>query len=144
MVFFVFLLILVPLAELATIVVVAQAIGLLETLALLVAVSFIGAYIVKRQGLGVLRRIGRERSEGRMPGAALADGGLVLVAGLLLLVPGFLTDGLGLLLLVSPVRKVVRAGMRRWWTRRLPWEKRYRRVSATATTQVWESRRELE
>jgi UPF0716 protein FxsA len=124
------------------IIAVATAIGLLNTLALLVAISCIGAYIVKRQGLGMLRRISRERSEGRLPGAALADGALVLIAGLLLLVPGFLTDGLGLLLLLAPVRRAVRAGGRRWWTRRLPWERRYRRMPGTVPPEA-PIRREL-
>ncbi|MEZ5262543.1 MAG: FxsA family protein [Acidimicrobiales bacterium] len=99
----------VPIAELYVIVQVAQGFGILPTIALVVIVSAVGAWLCKREGLGLLRRVQREVDAGRVPTSALVDGFLVLFAGALLLTPGFLTDLLGLALLLPPVRAVVRA-----------------------------------
>jgi UPF0716 protein FxsA len=98
----------VPIAELAVIVQVGQSIGTLNTIALLVLVSVVGAALVKREGLGVLRRVQRPVGRGEVPGRELADGFLVLFGGALLLTPGFLSDAVGLALLLPPVRAVVR------------------------------------
>ena len=119
MILLVLALVVVPLVELAVIIEVGGAIGALDTLGLLLLVSIVGVYVVKRQGLGVLRRIQRERMEGRVPTAALADGALILVAGVLLLAPGFVTDVAAILLLLPPVRAGVRAALRRRWSRRV-------------------------
>jgi UPF0716 protein FxsA len=107
------LLLLVPIAELYVIIQVGQSIGALETVALLIVVSVVGAWLVKREGLGLAARIQRELSLGRVPTSALADGFLVLLAGALLLTPGFLTDVVGILLLLPPVRAVIRAVLMR-------------------------------
>lgn len=96
-----------PLVELYVIVRVAGAIGALDTIALLVLVSLLGAWLVKRQGLAVLSRLRREVEAGRDPSRALVNGALVVLAGLLLIVPGFVSDALGLLLLLPPVRALV-------------------------------------
>jgi UPF0716 protein FxsA len=112
------LLIIVPVVELFVFVQVAQWIGVLEALALLIAVSFLGAWLVKIQGVGVLRRIRLDLSDRRVPAAGIVDGGLLLVAGTLLLVPGFLTDLLGLVLLVPLVRAGVGNGLIGRWTRK--------------------------
>ncbi len=109
----------VPLVELLVIVQVADWIGVLETLGLLVAVSLAGVYLVKQQGLAVLRRAVRERREGRVPATAVADGALIALAGVLILVPGFVTDVIGLALLVPPVRAGIRAWLRRRWLGRV-------------------------
>ena len=98
------LFLLVPLAELYVIVVVAHSLGLGNTLGVLVLVSLVGAAIVKRQGTGALARIREALARHELPSAHIADGGLILLAGALLLVPGFITDALGLLLLLPPVR----------------------------------------
>jgi UPF0716 protein FxsA len=98
----------VPLLELAVIIQVGQAIGAAETILLLIVVSLAGGWLVKREGVGVLRRIQTAVSAGRVPGRELADGGLILFAGALLLTPGFLSDVLGIALLLPPVRAVVR------------------------------------
>jgi len=110
---FVVLLFAAPIVEIAVMVKVAEWIGTGQMLALLVSISVVGVWIVKRQGVGVLRRIRAELDAGRIPGAHLVDAGLVLAAGMLLVVPGFITDGLGLLLLLPPVRALVRARLRR-------------------------------
>lgn len=98
----------VPLVELAVFVQVASWIGILETLAILIGVSVLGVYLVKLQGLGVIRRVREQVRAGVVPAADLVNGLLLLVAGLLLIVPGFVTDVVGLLLLAPPVRGLVR------------------------------------
>jgi len=113
------LLVVVPLAELAVMVGMGQWIGVWPTIGLLFLVSLIGFMLVKHQGLGAWRRIRSEIREGQVPGAAAVDGALVLLAGLLLLVPGFITDALGLLLLVPAVRGVIRRFGTRRFTRRV-------------------------
>ncbi|MEW6472979.1 MAG: FxsA family protein [Actinomycetota bacterium] len=109
----------VPLAELYVIIQVGQAIGALDTLALLILISIVGAWLAKREGLGVLRRIQRSLEAGRVPGAELVDGFLILLAGALMLTPGFLTDTLAILLLLPPVRVFVRRQLRRAFARRI-------------------------
>jgi UPF0716 protein FxsA len=106
------------LVELVVIVEVAQRLGVIDTIGLLILVSIVGVLVVKAQGLAVLRRLVGDVEAGRVPGPTLADGALVVVAGALLVVPGFVTDVPGLLLLVTPVRRVVRRRLRRRWSRR--------------------------
>lgn len=98
-----------PIAEIWVIVQVASSTGVLNSIGLLVLVSLVGAWMVKRQGLGILRRIQDETAAGRIPGKEIVDGLLVLLAGALMLTPGFITDALGLALLFPPTRALVRA-----------------------------------
>lgn len=93
-----------PLAEIATFVVVGGKIGALATVAFTIATSVVGAALMRWQGFGILRRLQRELDRGGSPGRELAHGAMVLLAGVLLLIPGFLTDALGLLLFIPPVR----------------------------------------
>jgi UPF0716 protein FxsA len=111
--FLIALFIVIPLIEIAVIIQVGEALGVVNTIGLLLLVSVVGAWLVKRQGLGVLRRIREQQQAGQIPAAAMFDGALVLVAGALLLTPGFVTDAVGLLLLLPPVRAGVRAFLRR-------------------------------
>src|SRR5438552_7956144 len=99
----------VPIVELAVIIQVGQAIGVVETLLVMVLVSIVGGWLVKREGIGVWRRAQRQLDTGVMPGRELVDGVLIMVAGALLLLPGFVSDCLGILLLLPPVRALVRA-----------------------------------
>jgi UPF0716 protein FxsA len=112
------LFVLVPLAELYVSVQVGHAIGALDTIALLVLVSMAGAWLMKREGVGVWRRFQRQVEAGRVPGREIADGVMILFAGALLLAPGFLTDLVGMALLVPPVRAGVRAVVTRRAARR--------------------------
>jgi UPF0716 protein FxsA len=112
------LLIIVPIVELAVILQVGQRLGVWETLALLLAISVAGAWLVRGQGLAILRRIGMETAMGRLPGRSVVDGALVLVAGILMLTPGFVTDAVGLVLLVPATRVPLREAMLRRWSRR--------------------------
>jgi UPF0716 protein FxsA len=97
-----------PIAELYVLLQVGGAIGILNTIGLLIVVSVAGAWLCKREGLGILRRIRLSLDRYELPGRELADGALVLFAGALLLTPGFLTDCLGILLLLPPTRAVAR------------------------------------
>lgn len=111
--------IIVPLAELAVIVKVSHLIGLVPTLVFLLTVSVVGAWLAKREGLSVLSRFKAQLSAGSVPGAELVDGVLVIVAGALLLTPGFITDATALVLLLPPVRASVRKRLRRTVEKRL-------------------------
>lgn len=107
----------VPLVELAVIVEVAGAIGLLPTIALLILVSAVGAFLVKREGIGVMRRTQAAINRGEVPGREMLDGALLMGAGALCVVPGFVTDTFGLLLLIPPVRHFVGSRLIHRWTK---------------------------
>lgn len=109
------LLLLVPFVELWVIVGAWQLIGGPETLLLLVGISVLGAWLVKREGLGVWFRLNEQLTQGRLPTDELVDGAIILFAGALLLTPGFITDAVGLLMLFPPTR----AGLRVLAERRL-------------------------
>lgn len=108
----------VPFVELFVILQVGQAIGALNTVAALVLVSVVGAWLVKREGLGVVRRVQERVARGAVPGRELVDGALILFAGALLLTPGFVTDLVAILLLVPPVRAALRTSATRYLRRR--------------------------
>lgn len=109
MVFVLLLLVVAPLVELYVIIQVAHVIGAWETIALLVLESMVGAWLLKRQGLSVLARVRDAVDHGRVPGKELVDGLLIVVAGALMLAPGFIGDVIGYLLLIPPTRALVRA-----------------------------------
>ena len=98
----------VPLLELFLILQVGQAIGGWNTIGLLLLMSVAGAWLMKREGTGVLRRMQRVAAAGGVPGRELADGALIVFGGALMLTPGFLSDLVGLALLLPPVRAVIR------------------------------------
>lgn len=98
----------VPIAELYLIVQVADGIGVPETILLLIGISFVGAWLARVAGIGVLNRLQRTLREGKVPSAELVDGALVLFAGALMVTPGFLSDALAILLLLPPTRAVAR------------------------------------
>ena len=95
-------------AELFAIVEVGRAIGAVDTILLLILVSLIGVSLMRRAGLGVWRRAQSRVQAGQVPGQEMVDGVLVLAGGALLAVPGFISDVLGLLLFLPPVRAIVR------------------------------------
>ena len=107
-----------PLVELAVIVQVSGALGVLNTLGLLIAVSILGAWLAKREGLSVLQRIQSALDQGRLPSRDVVDGGLILLAGSLMIAPGFISDCLALLLLIPPTRALARGPLLRYVTRR--------------------------
>lgn len=109
----------VPFLELFVILRVGGALGVLNTIGLLIVVSAVGAWLVKREGLAVLRRAQGRIKSGGVPTKELIDGVLILFAGALLLTPGFLTDVVGVLLLLPPVRAALRAATTRQLRRRV-------------------------
>ena len=108
----------VPFLELFVILQVGHAIGALNTVGLLILVSVVGAWLVKREGISVIRRAQERVAQGAVPGRELVDGVLILFAGALLITPGFLSDVVAVLLLLPPVRATVRATVTRRFSRR--------------------------
>jgi len=108
----------VPFLELYVLIQVGRVVGALPTVALLLLVSAAGAWLVKREGLSVIRRAQAQLREGRVPTTELVDGVLIVLAGALLVSPGFVTDTAGVLLLLPPVRLALRSYARRRLARR--------------------------
>jgi len=104
---------LVPLIEIAIIIKVGSQLGAIKTILLLILTGAVGAYLAKLEGFRVLRRIQDSLEDGRMPTEEMLDALLVLVAGILLLTPGFLTDVWGLCLLFPVTRAFIKIFLRR-------------------------------
>jgi UPF0716 protein FxsA len=115
----VLLFILVPIAELAVIIQVGEAIGVWWTIAILIADSILGSVLLRTQGRAAWRRFTESLRSGRVPAREVLDGGLVLFGGVLLLTPGFISDVLGILLLLPPTRALARHLLARRFERRL-------------------------
>ena len=98
-------------AEVYTLIQVGGAIGPVATIALLLGAAALGSWLVRRQGTAVLERVRTSMDHGEMPAGALLEGAVLLAAGVLLVLPGLLSDGVALLLLVPPLRH--------WLVRRL-------------------------
>lgn len=98
--------IVVPALEIGLFILTGQAIGSFATVALIIATGILGAAMAKKEGLGVLRKMQEQVRFGHPPGEALLEGFCVLIGGLLLLTPGFITDAAGLILLLPPTRKL--------------------------------------
>ena len=87
----------VTLAEIYVLVSVGQAIGGLSTVLLVIITAFIGSSLLRQQGWSTMAKAQQSMAEGRTPAMEMLEGVVILVSGILLLTPGFLTDGLGLL-----------------------------------------------
>lgn len=110
---FVLVLILWAAAELFVAIKVADAIGVLATVLLLLVTWPLGTWVLRSQGRAAWRRLGAAVSAGRSPGREVLDGVLILLGGLLLIVPGFLSDVLGAIALLPPTRSVLRGQLAR-------------------------------
>jgi len=106
------LFIVVPIAELYVIIQIGGLIGVWATLALLLAGALLGSLLLRHQGRGAWRRFNEALAARRFPGREVADGLLIAVGAALLLTPGFITDIVGLLLLIPPTRAIARRLMR--------------------------------
>lgn len=111
------LFILLPVIELAILVEIGRYVGTVPTIALVVLTGALGAYLAKREGIGVLRRIQDDVRAGRMPGPAIVDGVIIVIAGAVLITPGVLTDIVGFLCLIPATRRLIRAELWRRITR---------------------------
>lgn len=98
----------VPIVEIYVLIQVGQVIGAWWTILLLVLDSILGSWVIKREGARAWRAMRTALERGRMPAAELADGGLILVGGTLMLSPGFVTDALGILLILPFTRPIFR------------------------------------
>lgn len=98
------LLFIVPLIEVALFIEVGGIIGVWPTIAITILAAILGGFLLRRQGLMALHDVQSRLAAGVNPGRVLADGAMIMIAGVLLLTPGFLTDAVGLLLLIPPVR----------------------------------------
>jgi UPF0716 protein FxsA len=107
-----------PIAEIYVIIKVGEAIGVLPTIALLLLDGFLGVALWRSQGRVVWRRFNQALGEGRVPTREIFDGAMVLLGGAFLLAPGFITDVIGLLLLIPPTRAVFRGIVSRMARRR--------------------------
>ncbi len=99
-----FLLLIVPLAEIGAFIIIGREIGVLWTLAMVFVTAVIGSILLRIQGFGLINRIQSEMQDGRVPGRELVHGMMIMIAGVLLLTPGFITDTLGFLLFVPQIR----------------------------------------
>lgn len=106
--------IVVPLVELWVIIKIGGSIGIGPTMVLLIFDSVVGALLLRSQGRSAWVAFNRALTESRIPGREVLDGVLIIFGGALLLTPGFVTDIVGLLLLIPPTRAIVRGFMRRF------------------------------
>ena len=105
----------VPILELWLLFQLSAAFGFFTTLAIVFGTGFLGAWLAKWQGLQTLVRMQNEMRQGVLPAQAIGEGALILVAGILLITPGVISDGLGLALLIPPFRRLTLLGVRRWF-----------------------------
>lgn len=96
---------LVPILEIYILIQVGSEVGALITILLVVLTALLGAWLLRLQGLSTLARMRRSLAQGELPATSLLEGVMLLVAGALLLTPGFFTDALGFLLLVPVLRR---------------------------------------
>jgi len=108
-----FLFTLVPLVELYLLIRLGTYIGAVDTIAIVIGTGVAGGLLAKSQGLAVFDRMRAELNQGRLPAESLFDGLLILIAGAMLITPGLLTDGLGLLLLIPWSRQAFKSWLKR-------------------------------
>ncbi|GED13887.1 FxsA family protein [Aneurinibacillus migulanus] len=113
------LFLLVPILEIWFLVAAGRGIGWVPALLLCVLTGVIGAWLAKREGLQIFRLAQVQLSRGELPGEAILDGICVFMGGLLLLVPGFLTDIFGFLLLIPYTRGIAKLFIKRWLYKRI-------------------------
>lgn len=101
-------LIIIPACEIGILLFSGKTIGIIPTILLIIATGIAGAWLAKKQGLEAIRKVQQEMSFGKIPGESILDGLCILVGGLLLLTPGFVTDLTGFILLIPSTRKFVK------------------------------------
>lgn len=103
-----------PAIELVLLIKIGSNIGAVNTLFIIIFTGVLGAYLARLQGFLVLRKIQNDLNQGVMPNEELIDGMMILVGGIVLLTPGFITDTLGLLLLIPLTRTLIK----KWFKKR--------------------------
>ncbi len=102
-----FLLLFIPILEIAVFILIGGQIGVAYTLGMILVTAIIGTVLLRIQGFSILNRIQAETQAGRLPGKELVNGVMIMIAGVLLLTPGFVTDTIGFLLFVPFIRTVI-------------------------------------
>ncbi|MGB7335824.1 MAG: FxsA family protein [Salaquimonas sp.] len=102
-----FLLLIIPITEIAVFILIGGQIGVLWTFGLILLTAIIGSILLRVQGFQIINRLREETNSGRIPGKELGHGAMILVAGVLLLTPGFVTDTIGFLLFIPLVRSAI-------------------------------------
>ncbi len=100
--------VLIPVIELSLLIKVGSIIGTMNTIVIIILTAVIGAYMVRLEGLGVMYRIQKNMLEGVFPAEELINGMMILIAGALLLTPGFFTDAIGFLMVFPASRNVIK------------------------------------
>lgn len=103
----------IPLAELTLLITVGSKIGVLQTIAIVIITGVAGAWLARMEGLATMIRVQQSLQQGLVPAEELMDAFIILVAGLMLLTPGFLTDVGGILLLIPATRNAFKRWLRR-------------------------------
>ena len=114
----------IPIVELIVLIEIGSRLGTVVTLLLLLGTALLGAALARHEGLKTLRRVQSKLADGIMPDEELLDGALILVAGVMLLTPGLLTDVWGVFLLIPGSRRVVKRWVRRFLRQRLQMQRR--------------------
>ena len=102
-----------PFIELSLLLKIHEHVGTMYTLSIVIMTGIIGAFLAKAQGIMIISKIQREVAQGRMPAPYLIDGVMILIAGILLITPGLITDTVGFSLLIPPIRYSIRMYMRK-------------------------------
>ncbi len=102
------LIIIIPALEIGVLILSGRTIGTIPTILLIILTGIFGAWLAKQQGLEAIRNVQNQMQMGQIPGLAIIDGLCILIGGLLLLTPGFITDTVGFLLLIPITRKKIK------------------------------------
>jgi UPF0716 protein FxsA len=113
------LFLIVPVIEIYLLIKVGSLIGGIPTVAILISISLLGAYLVRSQGFRIFSQVREELARGRLPAAQLLDGALILIGGMLLMTPGFFTDFVGIFFLVPVTRRLIKLWLGLWLQARL-------------------------
>ncbi len=100
-----------PLIEIAVLIFVGSNIGVFPTIGLIILTGFLGMLLLRIQGFAVISRIRTEMDSGQIPDKSMADAAMIALAGVFLIIPGFVSDIIGILLFMPPVRALIRTAI---------------------------------
>ncbi|WP_226680343.1 FxsA family protein [Sutcliffiella horikoshii] len=107
------LIIVVPALEIWLLITAGKLIGAIPTIMLIILTGVLGAWLAKYQGVSALRSAQQKMNSGQMPGDVIIDGLCILIGGVVLLTPGFITDAIGFALLLPPTRNLIKPSIMR-------------------------------
>ncbi|WP_226656363.1 FxsA family protein [Guptibacillus hwajinpoensis] len=111
--------IIVPALEIALLLLSGRTLGLIPTVLLIIGTGILGAWLARKEGAETIQKVNRQMQTGQMPGDAILDGLCILVGGIVLLTPGFITDAVGFLLLIPATRKPFKRWIKKFLERRI-------------------------